>query len=112
MNADQRKQHGDAACARDVLAPYVYAKSLPNPPRLSFYILTPPLLSTLIDRKGSEVGRGDKDSDTPLHIAARSGFGSLVALLLDLGAPAQVPNKTGKDPKALALDDSIAALFA
>lgn len=58
------------------------------------------------------MGRGDKDSDTPLHIAARSGFGSLVSLLLDLGAPAKVANKAGKDPEALALDSSIAALFA
>lgn len=65
-----------------------------------------------IFRKGSEVGRGDKDSDTPLHVAARSGFGSLVTLLLDLGAPAQVSNKAGKEPKDLALDGSIAALFA
>lgn len=66
----------------------------------------------MTNRKGAEVGRGDKDNNTPLHVASRSGFGPLVSLLLDLGAPAQVTNKTGKDPRELALDDTIAALLA
>ncbi len=63
-------------------------------------------------RKGSEVGRGDKDNNTPLHVAARSGFGSLVSVLLDLGAPMQVANKSGKSPNDVALDASITALLA
>lgn len=58
------------------------------------------------------MGRGDKDNNTPLHVASRSGFGPLVSLLLDLGAPAQVVNKAGKDPRDLALDASTAAILA
>lgn len=58
------------------------------------------------------MGRGDKDSNTPLHVAARSGFGSLVSVLLDLGAPMQVANKSGKSPNDVALDASIKALLA
>lgn len=57
------------------------------------------------------MGRGDKNNNTPLHVAARSGFGSLVSLLLDLGAPAQVANKAGKEPRHLAFDSAIAALL-
>ncbi|CAN0220336.1 unnamed protein product [Ectocarpus sp. 6 AP-2014] len=69
------------------------------------------VVKKLIIEKGSEVGRSDKDNNTPLHIAARSGFGSLVSLLLDLGAPMQVANKAGKSPKDVALNASIAALL-
>lgn len=78
------------------------------PPTFS---VPPLLLLSLSLRKGSEVGRGDKDNNTPLHVAARSGFGSLVSVLLDLGAPIQVANKSGKSPVDLALHSSIAALL-
>lgn len=58
-----------------------------------------------------EISKGDKDSNTPLHIAARSGFGSLVSLLLDAGAPIEVLNKARQDVRAVALDTSIGSLL-
>lgn len=62
-------------------------------------------------RKGAEVNRGDKDGNTPLHVAARSGFGSLVSLLLSLGASSTTCNKANKDPKSVALTSSVEELL-
>lgn len=67
---------------------------------------------TRCNRAGADLAKGDKAKNTALHIASRSGFGQLVTLLLDLGAPMKVSNSAGKLPADVALDDSVAALFA
>ncbi|CAM9942142.1 unnamed protein product, partial [Choristocarpus tenellus] len=62
-------------------------------------------------RVGASIDKEDKQGNTPLHIASKSGFSSLVSLLIDLGAMRHVTNKAGKTPRDVALDSSVAALF-
>lgn len=83
------------------------------PPRFCLLLIcvNVPHIKRYTKRKGADVSRGDKDGNTPLHVAARSGFGPLVSLLLDLGASSKICNKASKDPKSIALDSSVEELL-
>ena len=82
------------------------ARAADNPARpnltLPFSLLPPP--SPAAPR------RADKNGNTPLHVAARTGFKDVVKLLISAGAK-PTSNRAGKTPDQLAEGD-LAAMIA
>lgn len=59
--------------------------------------------------KDADPNDADKSGNTPLHVAARTGFKDVVKALIAAGAK-QSSNRAGKNPSDIAMDHDIAAL--